>query len=751
MLSFKSKLMVDSLTKSTERKSITKKVLSTIFAIFVAIIASTILVGILNYDTNDFLIRLFTQWKLSLEIYLTKVAVIGIAALSFIFAFKAGIFNIGISGQMLGSGMIMLVIVKNMELANINMPNWAGQLFLLIVALLAGALFALLVGLLKVFLKINEVLSAILFNWIIFFVTRYVVFTAQDKIYNPTPTQIGQSSIQFPDHYSLTKLGSFEGIGINGNSTTFSYGFIFALLIFISLAVIVFITLKYTVFGHKILSVGKSFSAAQYSGYKTKLISLSTFAISGALAGALAMVNYTATTTNAISISQSADVLPLQGFDGIAIGLIAQTHPLATIPVSFLMALLQQSAENLGGSFPQDISGIIISFVMLGAAMFVLFERISPVYWAYQLFSSYKSKELYKAYENASAATLAEYKALYSENRKNLNLQHQKLKRIYKQIKQHSNDPKFKQVQEIYQKTLLAVNQFYKDQLENYYKEYVAKTTNELAQFKKHILIEEAKLVYYPEIEAQRKFNVHLKRLENKNASHLSKIKDKVYGEEILLQKLRDKHLSQYVMNLDVNYESFKEFKNNFDKEPIWNFANTKDFLSTLKNKENKLVTNHLVALDNLGNNDLISELNTSTQLDNYISTILDSETEEIILLNKDNKKEFKPEIDKIIEQYFIKKEPLYNKIVNKRNKYQSTYIKELERFAQESNNKDTLLKKYEKQSSLNKANSFFKKATIRIDNLKLNDQEKSLVHEWLNAAKENQVNKLSQVSKERN
>lgn len=70
------------------------------------------------------------------------------------------------------------------------MLNWAGQFFLLIIAILAGAMFALVVGLLKIFFRINEVLSAILLNWIIFYITRYVVFTAQDKIYNPRPDKL---------------------------------------------------------------------------------------------------------------------------------------------------------------------------------------------------------------------------------------------------------------------------------------------------------------------------------------------------------------------------------------------------------------------------------------------------------------------------------------------------------------------------------------------------------------------------------
>lgn len=107
------------------------------------------------------------------------------------------------------------------------------------------------------------------------------------------------------------------------------------------------------------------------------------------------------------------------------------------------MGMLQQSAQNLGGEFWQDISGIIISFIMLGAAMFVLFEKISPVYWAYHWFSFlYKTKELYKNYENQTAITLAEYKAQHSELVKQkaykVNLQ-----KVYKQLQTQKTDPNY--------------------------------------------------------------------------------------------------------------------------------------------------------------------------------------------------------------------------------------------------------------------------------------------------------------------
>jgi len=61
MLKFKTLLSYDSFLKGQERKTITKKFLSTVFAIFVAIVVSAILVGILGYNIRDFFIRLFTK------------------------------------------------------------------------------------------------------------------------------------------------------------------------------------------------------------------------------------------------------------------------------------------------------------------------------------------------------------------------------------------------------------------------------------------------------------------------------------------------------------------------------------------------------------------------------------------------------------------------------------------------------------------------------------------------------------------
>lgn len=85
MATLKMRLLADTITKGPERKSITKKALSTIFAMFVAIVASTILFAILQYNVGDFIVRLFYKWQLSLEVYLTKSSNVGIAASFFLY------------------------------------------------------------------------------------------------------------------------------------------------------------------------------------------------------------------------------------------------------------------------------------------------------------------------------------------------------------------------------------------------------------------------------------------------------------------------------------------------------------------------------------------------------------------------------------------------------------------------------------------------------------------------------------------
>jgi simple sugar transport system permease protein len=82
-----------------------------------------------------------------------------VASLAFIFAYKAGLFNIGISGQMIVAGTVGTIISHLF-----NLGKGFNQIVVLLMCIIFGSLVAMLVGALKAFLNVNEVVSSIMLN-----------------------------------------------------------------------------------------------------------------------------------------------------------------------------------------------------------------------------------------------------------------------------------------------------------------------------------------------------------------------------------------------------------------------------------------------------------------------------------------------------------------------------------------------------------------------------------------------------------
>jgi simple sugar transport system permease protein len=91
-----------------------------------------------------------------------SIAIFAVSALSFIFAQKVGLFNIGISGQMLFAGQIATIV--GFALSQANVPIGLGQIVVIIMAMMSGAVISSIIGALKTYLNINEVITSILFN-----------------------------------------------------------------------------------------------------------------------------------------------------------------------------------------------------------------------------------------------------------------------------------------------------------------------------------------------------------------------------------------------------------------------------------------------------------------------------------------------------------------------------------------------------------------------------------------------------------
>ena len=95
------------------------------------------------------------------------------ASLSVAVAAKAGLFNIGVSGQMLIAGFAATVLVGYSGLAAV-----LAKPLVLLIGMVVGALAGGFIGWLKHRFNINEVVTAIMLNYIIQYITSFFIFSS---------------------------------------------------------------------------------------------------------------------------------------------------------------------------------------------------------------------------------------------------------------------------------------------------------------------------------------------------------------------------------------------------------------------------------------------------------------------------------------------------------------------------------------------------------------------------------------------
>ena len=100
---------------------------------------------------------------------------------------------------MMFSGLMVLIISKAINDTGVMLPTGLGPILMLIIAIAFGAIIATITSLLKVYLNVNDVVSAILLNWIILFSVRLIVY----KFYNPDPNQVFSQSMDIPSQFQL--------------------------------------------------------------------------------------------------------------------------------------------------------------------------------------------------------------------------------------------------------------------------------------------------------------------------------------------------------------------------------------------------------------------------------------------------------------------------------------------------------------------------------------------------------------------
>lgn len=273
------------------------------------------------------------------------------------FAFKAGVFNIGGAGQfIIGAFVAVFTAIKFTFL-----PDWLRWVVPLLCATFAGALWALLPGLLKAYLNVNVVISTIMMNYIGMFLVNHLV---RSYIYDSSK---GQSQnvpvVALLPRAGLDKL--FPGSSLH-------IGFLIA----VAVAILVHILLNKTSFGYGIKACGLNPDACKYAGINEKRNVVSAIMISGAIMGLGGALLYLAATGKHIVV---VDQQASEGFNGIAVALLANSSPLGVILSSIFIGYI-----SVGGSFMQrfgfvpEIVDIIIAVVIyFSAFVYLISGRIA--------------------------------------------------------------------------------------------------------------------------------------------------------------------------------------------------------------------------------------------------------------------------------------------------------------------------------------------------------------------------------------
>lgn len=270
------------------------------------------------------------------------------ASLAVAVALRAGLFNIGVSGQMLTAGFIATLAVGYSSLAA---P--VAKPLVLVVGILAGAAVGGLIGWLKHQFNINEVVSSIMVNYIAQYVISFFINT-----YYVNPVSRQSNAVSKAARLTLmdTPVGNLK--------MDIPLGIVLAVVT----AVAIRFVLDRTVFGYEVKCVGTSRNAARYAGIHVGRNMIASMVFSGGLAG-LAGVTYYLGYFGSIQ----PRVLPSTGFDAIAVSLLANSNPVGIIFSSFLITIISKgstymnSSSGLESEIASVITGVILLFSACGA------------------------------------------------------------------------------------------------------------------------------------------------------------------------------------------------------------------------------------------------------------------------------------------------------------------------------------------------------------------------------------------------
>ena len=329
-----------------------KSIINSIIALAIGFIGGIFAIYVAGFDVGE---AMGMFWAHSIgnpfvDIYpltvtLTYSAPLMLTGLAFALCARAGLFNIGVEGQ-LYMGALGIVLASSM----LGLPTGLHSLVILGGAVLFALAWSSIPAILKVWRGTNEVVVTIMLNYIALWTADYIIF----KFYaDPSDAT---KSIPIPAYARLPLL--VEGTSLSWN-----------IVLSIGVVLLVYFFLWYTKFGYEMRVAGTNPMAARYAGINPRRAVISSFLIGGVLAGLAAYEKIAGIPPSYSVMSSMANVVGA-GLDGIAVALVGANHPIGIIFASFLIGMLSAGAKgfNLIG-IPKEVVYIFQGVIVMSLAV----------------------------------------------------------------------------------------------------------------------------------------------------------------------------------------------------------------------------------------------------------------------------------------------------------------------------------------------------------------------------------------------
>jgi simple sugar transport system permease protein len=264
-----------------------------------------------------------------------------LAGLGVAIGFKAGLFNIGGRGQFLMGAVGSMAVVT-------AIGQQAGPWITIPLALLGGAALGGVAGFVPGFLKAtsgaHEVVTTIMLNYILVFVTYWAISGPLELPHAPQPITVDVS----------TRNGALPIIiGHNGN---------LGILVALAAIPIMWFLLYRTTIGFEIRAAGANSDAARYGGMQTRRLIVMTMTLAGFLCGLAG-----ATTLLGVVHQMAPGYDTTIGFDAITVALLGRSNPIGVCFAGLLLGAMRAGAQamQIQAGVPAELVDALQAIILL--------------------------------------------------------------------------------------------------------------------------------------------------------------------------------------------------------------------------------------------------------------------------------------------------------------------------------------------------------------------------------------------------